>query len=613
MAEMSAFGKQLLKTLGVENLFEHTALSLGGNGIRLEKTAEGWNLCVKAERMLGRASMLMERYADEKPGFVVEEKPVYEDLGVMVDCSRNAVLNPDSAERLLRILSRMGFTTLQLYIEDIVELDGYPYFGYGRGRYTRQELRRLDDYAASVGIELIPAVQTLAHLGCALKWDALAPLKDVDDILLVDDENTYALIEETFKTMRQCLRTRRINIGMDEAHMLGLGKYRQLHGIVNRTELMLRHFARVHELANRYDFAPMMWSDMFFRLANGGEYYVQDGKMDASVAEKLPKDTTLLYWDYYTKDQHMYDRMLDQHMAITPNTAFACGAWRWTGYSPCNQFSMSIAGAAHASCQSHGVRQVLVTLWGDHGAECSTFAVLPCMQQWAELCWQGDDRDLERRFQLCTGGRLADFLLLDEPVFMPGNPAPGKCGVNPSRTIVHEDVLTPLFSHAIDLEGYVAHLTDVLKRMQEARQQEPAWATLFDEHAALVDLMIRKCRVQLMLRPAWEQKDHQALTQVCDELLPRLYEAVDALIAGLHAQWLSENHAAGLDVLDLRLGGLKQRILTAQSRIRAYLNGQIATVEELDVQLLPFAPEKGSHVYTPMWQRIASPCVMARD
>lgn len=610
MAEMSAFANQLLEMLGVEKCFEHTALAFGGEGIRLEKTVEGWNLRIKEERMLGRASMLMERYADEQPGFVVEEKPAYDDLGVMVDCSRNGVTNPDSVERLLRILSRMGFTTLQLYIEDIVELEGYPYFGYGRGRYTKEELRRLDDYAAALGIELIPAVQTLAHLGNALKWEALAPLKDIDDILLADDENTYALIETTFKTMRQCLRTRRINIGMDEAHMMGFGKYRQLHGIVDRTELMLRHFARVHELANRYDFAPMMWSDMFFRLANGGEYYVHDGKMDASVSQKLPKDTTLLYWDYYTQDRELYDQMLDQHLALTPNTAFACGAWKWTGYSPCNHFSMSIAGTANAACQAHGVKQVLMTLWGDHGDECSIFAVLPCMQQWAELCWQGEEKDMECRFQLCTGGRLADFLLLDEPVFMPGNPAPGACGVNPSRTIVYEDVLTPLFSHAIDLENYVAHLTDVLERMEKARLQEDAWATLFDEHVALVRLMIQKCRVQMALRPAWKQKDRQALSQVCDELLPRLCEAVDAFLAAVHAQWLSENHAAGLDVQDLRLGGLKQRVLTAQARIRAWLDGQIATVEELDVELLPYSPEKGSQVYTPMWHRIASPCAL---
>ena len=74
---------------------------------------------------------------------------------------------------------------------------------------------------------------------------------------------------------------------------------------------------------------------------------------------------------------------------------------------------------------------------------------------------------------------------------------------------------------------------------------------------------------------------------------------------------MAAGEPAGLDVLDLRLGGLKQRVLTAQERIRAYLAGTVDTIEELDTALLPYSPSRGSMVYTPHWDRIATPSVMS--
>ena len=610
MKKHSEFAQKLLKLLNKEALLENADISLGGQGIQLEKTENGWRVRLKEERMLGRAAMLLENYASAETGFTYCETPVYRDLGVMIDCSRNAAMTPDSLRRLMRMLCLMGYSSVQLYMEDMFELEGYPYFGYGRGGYSVADLQALDAYAADLGLELVPAIQTLAHLGQALRWEPMAPLCDVKDILLVDDERSYAFLDAIFQTMRRCFRTRRINIGMDEAHLLGLGQYLHLHGYVNRTELMLRHFQRVHALANQYGFAPMLWSDMFFRLASGGEYYVKDCRIDPSVARLLPADTTLLYWDYYTQDQEMYVNMFRQHKALTPNTTFACGAWRWTGYSPCNHFSMSLARASHPACQECGIENVLVTMWGDNGAECSTFAVLPCMQQWAELCWQQDEKEIWRRFSLCTGGDWNHFLLLDEPVFMPGNPAPGQCGVNPSKTMLYEDILLPLFSHDIDLAAYVSHLQGVLKKLEDALPKEPEWTVLFREHISLCKLLIAKCGLQRELRPAWQARDVETLRRISGEKLPLLFKAVEDFVQALHAQWYSENRAAGLDVLDLQLGGIKQRILTLQERLEAYLAGRIDTVQELDMPLLPYSPTKGSQVYTPHWRLIASPSVL---
>lgn len=81
------------------------------------------------------------------------------------------------------------------------------------------------------------------------------------------------------------------------------------------------------------------------------------------------------------------------------------------------------------------------------------------------------------------------------------------------------------------------------------------------------------------------------------------------------ARWLWENKPAGMDVLDLRLGGMRQRFLTAGERLADYLAGRIETIEELDAELLPFSAlaEAQGHcdVPAPFWHRIVSPASVA--
>lgn len=83
----------------------------------------------------------------------------------------------------------------------------------------------------------------------------------------------------------------------------------------------------------------------------------------------------------------------------------------------------------------------------------------------------------------------------------------------------------------------------------------------------------------------------------------------------LHERWLWENKPAGMDVLDLRLGGMRQRFLTAKERLESYLAGSVETIEELDTELLPFsalAAEQGHcDVPAPFWHRIVSSASVA--
>lgn len=93
---------------------------------------------------------------------------------------------------------------LLLYTEDTYEVPGLPYFGTYRGRYSQEELRQLDAYAQNFGIELVPCIQTLAHLRNALKWPMGQDLKDNADILMVGSEKVYAFLEQLLCSLKDC-------------------------------------------------------------------------------------------------------------------------------------------------------------------------------------------------------------------------------------------------------------------------------------------------------------------------------------------------------------------------------------------------------------------------
>lgn len=609
---LTEFQECLLAELQVPEPDCPVLVEQGGQGIRLCRDASGWRLQLESPAMLGRASVLLERFRQRPAGWSYQEIPAYLRLGIMLDCSRNAVPKVEALQRVLRRLCRMGYNTVQLYMEDVYEVDGYPYLGHGRGRYTKEELKALDSFAARLGIELVPAIQTLAHLGQSLKWKAMEHFVDIGDILLTDSSDTEALLNAMFSTLRECFSSDRINIGMDEAHMLGLGKHLDQHGYENRTALMLRHFQMVHALAAAHGFRPMMWSDMFFRLATGGEYYAPECTIDGSVARSIPADTSLIYWDYYSQDGAIYDKMLDRHKQLCKHTIFAGGAWKWSGFAPANQFSMHLADLAHAACIKHNVEEVVVTLWGDNGAECPLDAVLPSLQYWAELCWSGGQKQIaaKENFRLVCGGELDDFLLLDEPVFTPDNPAPGRMAVNATKTLLYEDVLTPLFSPALELAAYSTHLQSCTAALSAAANRNEAWRELFEFYETLCVALKHKVHVQQVLHTAWKKKDKEALRMLCDTELPLLYDATERFADAFRRYWLRMNKAPGLDIFDLRIGGQLERIRTAQRRVNSWLCGEVDTIEELDIPFLPFDPEQSKQGYAdvpaPFWHRIVS-------
>lgn len=61
--------------------------------------------------------------------------------------------------------------------------------------------------------------------------------------------------------------------------------------------------------------------------------------------------------------------MIDRHKEFNRDVMFAGGAWMWSGFAPANKFSLSVTQTALKACEAKGIDKILMTMWGDDGAE----------------------------------------------------------------------------------------------------------------------------------------------------------------------------------------------------------------------------------------------------
>ena len=526
----------------------------------------------------------------------------YKTFGVMLDCSRNAVMKVSEVKRFIDYISKMGYNALELYTEDTYEVIDEPYFGYLRGRYSIAELREIDAYATSKNIELIPCIQTLAHFTNLVKLPQYSAIVDVNDILLIDEPKTYELLEKIFASARSAFSSKKINIGMDEAHMVGLGKYLDKHGYTKRFDILLRHLNKVVEIARKYDFVPHMWSDMFFRLANHDQYYAFDSEdIDKSVISKVPDGLELTFWDYYHQEKSCYDIMITKHKAFEKEIWFAGGAWCWYGFAPQNEFSLMTMKPAMQSVHEHNIQNVLITMWGDNGKECSFFGLLPALytiRRYAD--GEFDEQKIKEEFNSLFPFNYDDFMLLDKVNAVPAE-REKTTNENPCKAFLYTDCLMNSYDKTIDNAipvDYNKIANDIIKASKRAGE----FSYLFTELAALVRVLEIKATISQKARKAYESKDNDALKSLLADF-SELEKRLHVFHEEFYCMWHKENKTFGWEIQDARIGGLIQRVKTCARRINDYLTGKLENIEELEVEILAITKDR---IYGNVYSKIIS-------
>lgn len=536
-----------------------------------------------------RALGLLLEHIQEKD-FYACESPKFAHLGVQLDVSRNGALRTEAIKAWIEDLALMGYNQLYLYMEDVFFIPGRKYFGYMRGRYTAAELKELDDWAYGYGLELIPSIQTLGHHRQYLRWEESADVRDTPEELLADSDATYAFIEDMIRAVTKPLRSKKIVLGLDETHTLGLGAHLQRFGYEQPYQIFCRHLERIFAITDSMGLEGIISSDMFFRMCDPThDYYKKGTVISAEIANNIPSNATLLYWHYGEApgcDAHM----LEKHMALGRKTIFYGGTWTWSGHLPNTHYAINATKEALCACAAAGIDSIVQTLWFDDGNECHFLYGYLTLQYTAEYAFgHTEDAHLAKRFHFCTGADAEAFMDMSayQYIFQQKAQFSDFKELFRGKTLFWQDILLGQADEFLQNNPFSDHYFAYADRFKVYAAQNPRWKKNYTFIENLFRYLGLKCRIAEQLTRAYLREDQACLHQICNVWLPELLELTEQCHAMHKSLWLESYKPFGWEVLDLRYGGTEARICTAQERLGAYLRGEILCLEELEEPRLP--------------------------
>ena len=510
----------------------------------------------------------------------------FDKFNVIISCEGNAVPTVESLKKYADYLQILGFSGLYMGIETLFEMEGEPYFGYMRGRYTKEEVRELDLYCKERGISLMPSIQTLGHFFFLGKYGTYFDYMDNREVLLIDDERTYTLIDKMFKAMSEYFTERYLIIGMDEAFGMGVGKYLALHGYHDRFELMARHLKRVLAIAEKYGFACEMWSDMFMRHVLTEEFLNKPkGEVREAVQDIMPQDVTISHWSYFSLDKEKLSRELENHFKLSDNVSFTGALMKWFGFAPDNARTVKSLQMSMATAHECGVKTYNVALWADWGGEASWFGVLPSLFFASEFAYGRATglEDLDKaKFKALTGVDFDVFMLVDKP----NKPhfddrykeASSKCVF-----YLYNDLLYDVFGKFISEDTG----TDYAKSAELLLQADGGEYTyVLQTMGKLCSALALKAELGRDLKTAYDKGDKAEIKRIANEVIPEVIARVREFFDALDYQWNKENKPFGFETQCQRLGGLVFRLEYVAKRLNAYVDGKIQKLPEVEEERL---------------------------
>lgn len=219
---------------------------------------------------------------------------------------------------------------------------------------------------------------------------------------------------------------------------------------------------------------------------------------------------------------------------------------------------------------------MLITAWGDNGAECSVFSALPSFVFAADVAFGIDDHNGE--FRRIAGFDRSDALLADMTDIMNGDESDGR---NPDKYLLYNQYFSGIFDKAV-LPDSERRYSEYAVKLKEAAKRAGEFSYIFHTLAALCEVLALKANLGNLMRDAYRKKDCDKLRSLLEERYRKLPSLIKAFYELFRSQWYKENKPFGFEIHQVRIGGLLLQTEDAIRRIEGYLDGKIDEILELN-------------------------------
>lgn len=216
-----------------------------------------------------------------------------------------------------------GYNTVLLYLEASVRTSVTSFFDKASS-YSLDEIADIVNYGESIGIDVVPAFETLAHMEKFFVYKQLSDLAEFDDEHnqgrdfcstlyphgshgCATNPRLQSFTDKYVTEVCGVFHSKYVHMGMDEMFQFACCDdcRRTIEGGVTKQQLFVDFVLHEHALVSAMNRTMLMWDDML-------EYY--------PVAGLLPRDIVLCNWNYI-------------YVGVSPRG-------KWTGRSGVDPFAL---------------------------------------------------------------------------------------------------------------------------------------------------------------------------------------------------------------------------------------------------------------------------------
>lgn len=596
--------QEQLKFVLSEKGYEITAEKSRLEGLTVETYLDKAEILYSDEKYFFRGLSLALQYAKRRNSIKV--KPLFERFGTMQDCS-DGLMSVGGIKQMIRQSAIMGFTYLGLYTETTYTVENEPYFGYKTGKYSKEELKEIVEYGKKFNVEIVPYIQTLGHLAQLFKWGEYYEISDIQNILLAESDRTYRLIENMIASLRDCFLTERISLGADEAYFMGRGRYNWFINEENYdyTSLFIEHIKKVVSIAKKYGFNyPEIWCDTLFEMKYKGYIYPPENiykPFEKEITENFPS-VTVRMWNYGVTDEKEFNRCYKITSSLSNNISFAGIAHGYASFASENYKTARMVQAVKNGCLNCGINDILITRWESIQ---SPFSMLAAYYDYAERCCESSGYNIEERCRFLFGYTYTELLQTDIPNHIDfGIADTSVAETNAPFYIIVDDLLLGIMQRHIPPHAK-EYFTECAETLGALAKRKSAFANVFAFEAELCRTVAMKAPFTAEIKSAYDAGDKEKLAVLCAKL-PALAAQIGKFHRAYEKYWLSYNKRSGFELFDMRLGGLKQRIISVKRILEDYISGKTQKIEQLEEERLPlFKGGENTVVCNKDWTGIA--------
>ena len=210
-----------------------------------------------------------------------------------------------------------------------------------------------------------------------------------------------------------------------------------------------------------------------------------------------------------------------------------------------------------------------------------------------------DEKRISGQFEFLTGCDYQTYLELGKFDLPSGKMSDGAVGADPSKGLFFQDLLLGIYDGQTEGVCYGSYYREIAEKLESGKALHRTvpgfWSTemkgILDLYEMEAGILSKKADLGLQILEAYQKGEKEVLKNIAETEIPALTAGVRRCHSLRETLWMNEGKVFGWEVLDIRYYGMSGRMESTAKRLKAYTDGELISLPELEEKRLPVFPE----------------------